>query len=356
MNTKILFTIALSLCIFFLHAQDARISRPWSESFLINPALSGNFKGTVKVGTGASWQQNQQNKVAHQFSTYDIHIVKKNADTASQSLYQNDAKKTNDTKYIGLTLAHYGYGKDLYDIYPNKSPINANFFSGSFSYNFNLSKDEMHSMGIGAQLVYGTSSVDEKRGPYDKEISGGGFQWTELQDSGKYVNASANYFDFNFGGYYRYKTEGIVFEIGLGAFHYLWPQNALKNNTTSLKALRARNVFHSSAEIKLPNQHSLVFRTIFWKEGLYFRSKRLDNYDISATWNSVEISDRNKQHKIRLTGGLGMRSYQTILPFLEINLGKSLMLSTSYERPIRINSEANYFAKRFEIGAKLTLN
>jgi hypothetical protein len=354
MKRHITVTVIFSFSIFFLNAQDARISRPWSEPFLINPALSGNFNGSVKLGTGGSWQQNKENKVAHQFSTYDIHIARKKQ-KASNNINPKGSKENNDNRYIGLTFAHYGYGKDLYKIYPNKNPINANFFSGSLSYNFNLSKDNVHSMGIGSQFVYATSSINETRGLYDKEISGGGFQWTELEDVGTNVKGGLDYLDFNFGGYYRYRTEGIVFEIGLGAYHYFWPKNALKNTIASLKALRARNVVHGSAEIILPNKRSLFFRSIFWKEGLYFRSKKLDAYDISSTWNSFEISDKKMKHQIRFTWGLGVRSFQTIMPFVDVNLGNSLMLSASYERPLRIDSEANYFAKRLELGAKLIL-
>lgn len=355
MKKYFILTLTPFFYIFFSHAQDARISRPWTESFLINPALSGNFKGSVKLGTGGSWQQNKEKKVAHQFSAYDIHITKKSNKKASNKINQKDNDQINENRYVGLTFAHYGYGKDLFGIYPNTNPINANFFSGSLSYNFNLSKDNVHSMGIGSQLVYATSSINETRGTYDKEISGGGFKWTELENPGTNVKGGFDYLDFNFGGYYRYRTEGIVFEIGLGAYHYFWPKNALTNTMTSLKALRARNVVHSSAEIILPNKRFLVFRSIFWKEGLYFRSKKIDDYDISSTWNSFEISDKNMKHQIRFTWGLGMRSFQSIMPFVDVNLGKSLSISASYERPLRIDAEANYYAKRLELGAKLTL-
>ena len=348
-------TIILLFSTLSIHAQDARISRPWSQPFLINPALSGHFDGSVRVGTGGSWEQNKDNKVAHQFTAEEVHINRKKAQADTSNQYTEGAKN-NDNRFIGLTFAHYGYGKDRYQIYPSYNPIYANFFSGSMSYNFNLSKDKVHSMGIGAQMVYGTASFDEKRGIYDKEISGGGFQWTELRDTGKTVNGGLYYLDFNFGGYYKYRTEGIVFEIGLGAFHFLWPKNSIKNPSGSNKALRARSVVHSSAEIMLPNQRSIVYRNIYWKEGLYFRSSKLDAYDISATWNSLEVRDNNKEHLLKFTAGLATRNFQTIMPVLEMNIKNSINLAVSYERPLRVKTDANYFAKRLELGVKLVLN
>ena len=51
-----------------LYSQDGRLSRPSLMPILYNPALSGNIDGLVNVGTGSSWQRNNNNKVAHQFS------------------------------------------------------------------------------------------------------------------------------------------------------------------------------------------------------------------------------------------------------------------------------------------------
>jgi hypothetical protein len=356
MKNPFILTIVVLLTTLVSTAQDARISRPWTQPFLINPALSGNFDGTVRVGTGGSWQQNKDNKVAHQFTTEEIHINRKKplVDTGNQ--YQEDVKEAIDNRFIGLTFAHYGYGKDRYQIYPSNNPIYANFFSFSSSYNFNLSNDKVHTMGIGTQLVYGSASFDEARGLYDKEISGGGFQWTELRDTGKIVNGGLYYLDFNFGGYYRYRTKSIVFEIGMGAFHYLWPKNSLKNTSTSNKAQRARNVLHSSVEITLPNQRSITYRNIYWKEGLYFRSSKLDEYDISTIWNSLEVRDNNKEHLLRFTGGLATRNFQTFMPFLEMNVKNLINFAVSYEQPLRVKTDANYFAKRLELGVKLVIN
>lgn len=348
--------LLLFLAIKYCSAQDARISRPWTQSFLLNPALSGNFEGSVRVGTGGSWQENNGNKVAHQFTTEEIHISRKKTQEDADNQLQDGIKGPIDNRYVGLTFAHYGYGKDPYQIYTNNNPINTNFFSGAISYNFNLSKDMVHSMGFGAQMVYGSASFDETRGLYDKEISGGGFQWTELRDTGKIINGGLYYLDFNFGGYYRYQTDGISFEIGLGAFHYLWPKNSLKNISTSRKALRARNVVHSSVEIALPNQRSIMYRNIYWKEGLYFRSNKIDAYDMSAIWNSIELRDKNKEHLLKFSGGIATRNFQTFMPFLDLNVKNFINFSVSYERPLRLKTDANYFAKRLELGVKLVLN
>lgn len=354
MKNPIILTILLSFTTLLIHAQDARISRPWTQPFLMNPALTGHFDGSVRIGTGGSWQQNNENKVAHQFTVEEIHIKRKKAQ--SDTTQDQEGLKGIDNRFIGLTFAHYGYGKDRYQIYSSNNPIYANFFSGSFSYNFNLSSDKVHSMGIGAQMVYGTASFDEKRGLYDKEISGGGFQWTELRDTGKTVNGGLYYIDFNFGGYYKYRTESIAVEVGLGAFHYLWPKNSLKNTATSNKAQRARNVVHSAVEIALPNQRSIMYRNIYWKEGLYFRSSKIDDYDLSVIWNSIELRDKNKEHLVKFSGGLATRNFQTFMPFLDLNLKNMIDFSLSYERPLRVKTDANYYAKRLELGVKLVLN
>ncbi len=339
-----------------LYSQDGRLSRPSLMPILYNPALSGNFDGLVNVGTGSSWQRNNNNKVAHQFSFVDLHLKRsQNLGLGSVSdpkinnaLTDESSKEQN--KYVGITLANYSYGKDLFGIYPNKNPINANFFSASVSYNMYLTADHVHSMGFGLQGVFATANLNEQRGAYDKEISGGGFGWADLLVPGTTVRSNPGYIDVNFGTYYRYRVPNVQFEFGVAGYHYTKPKFSLKDPGSDTKVQRARNVVHSSIELTLANEKSLLFRNIFWKEGFLLNSSTTDPYILSTYWNSIELKDNNQLHAVRLTTGIGSRSFETVMPYIEMKFRKAVNVSISYEEPLKLSSTSYLNARRFEIG------
>jgi type IX secretion system PorP/SprF family membrane protein len=327
-KTLVAFTLLLSNA----HAQDARLSQPWSNPTMMNPAMSGNFDGLLKLGLGSSWQSNGSNKVAHQYAFVDKRI---------------DLPEYSPNKFIGLSINAYQYGKDLIGGTPNNSPIHASFISFTGAYHFNLFMDETHSMGVGAQAVLANGNLDERKGAYDKEISGSGFEWTQLDKMGTTVREGASYADVNAGAYYRYRGNGMKAEIGTAVYHFLNPDNAIKTNTGGGQHSRA--VFHAKLEVDLNKTHSLTLRYINWEEGLYWRSYEFSASNIHTSWTGAELANTASNRKLLVSGGLYTRSFRTIMPLVNININRAINISTSYEMPLSPARYGSYTAKRFEI-------
>lgn len=328
--TKILFVFTLFLG--NAHAQDARLSQPWSNPTMMNPAMSGNFDGLLKLGLGNSYQSNGSNHVTHQYAFVDKRI---------------DVPEYSPNKFIGLSINYYQYGADLLAIKPNTSPIKARFISLSGAYHFNLSMDETHSMGLGAQAVLANGDLDERKGAYDKEIGGGGFEWTRLDNMGTTVRKGASYADVNAGAYYRYRANGMKAEIGMAVYHFLNPDNAIKTDKGGGQHSRA--VFHTKLEVDLDKTYTMTFRYVNWEEGLYWRSNKFDPSNIHTSWTGVELANTASNRKSLVSGGLYTRSFRTIMPLVNININRGVNITTSYEMPLSPAKYGSYTAKRFEI-------
>jgi hypothetical protein len=324
----VVFTLMLS----YGYAQDARLSQPWSNPTMINPAMSGNFDGLLKLGLGSSWQSNGSSKVTHQYAFVDKRI---------------DLPEYSPNKFIGLSINAYQYGKDFVGGTTNNSPIQASFISFTGAYHFNLSTDEVHSMGIGAQGVLTNGNLDERKGAYDKEISGGGFEWTQLDKLGTTVRNGASYVDVNTGAYYRYRGNGMKAEIGAAVYHFLNQDNSIKYP----KGFRhySRAVFHTKLELDLNKTHTLTFRYINWEEGLYWRSNRIKPSNIHTSWTGAELTNTVYDSKFSVSGGLYTRAFRTVMPCVNININRGINISTSYEMPLSPAKYGSYTAKRFEI-------
>jgi hypothetical protein len=299
---------------------------------MMNPAMSGNFDGLLKLGLGSSWQRNGSSKVTHQYAFVDKRI---------------DLPEYSPNKFIGLSINAYQYGKDFVGGTTNNSPIQASFISFTGAYHFNLSSDEVHSMGIGAQGVLTNGNLDERKGAYDKEISGGGFAWSRLSSMGTAVRKGASYVDLNTGAYYRYRGNGMKAEIGAAVYHFLNPSNTIR--TDKPDGLHSRAVFHTKLDVDFDKTYTMTFRYINWEEGLYWRSDKFDPSNIHTSWTGVELANTASNRKLLVSGGLYTRSFRTIMPLVNININRGVNISTSYEMPLSPGQYGSYTAKRFEI-------
>ena len=325
-----------------LQAQDARLSQPWTTPLMINPALSGDFDGYVRVGGLTSYQENKVNKVAHQYGYLDNRVVRKNKDSLNA--------------YWGLGLSYYQYGDDPFGFYKNRSPINARFYSLSLSYNFNLDKKKQHSMGFGVQASNVNGKLNESRGEYSKEISGGGFDYLNLNYP-LVVNPAPkdkNYQDFNVGMYYRYRSETVTMQTGLSLFHIGNPSNDLvRPNGDSKEHHRA--VMHVTLEIKTNPRNALLFKNIYYSEGLYYTSSDPDNNQAIANWMGIEVQRLRPRNGVFAHYGMYTRSFKTIMPYLSIHWGRNMNTRFSYEKPINLKFNSfTYNANRLEMAMIFT--
>lgn len=329
---KILFQLIFLIFAIAGFSQDARLSQIWSMPTMMNPAFSGKFDGSYRLGLGNSSQKSKLGAVNHQYGFVDSRF---------------EGKATGLDRYFGLGISYYQYGNGA------TTPINAKFVAITGAHHFNLSKDGVHSMGVGTQLAFASASASEKNGIYDKEINGGGFRWNDFNPNGTRNNIS-NYLDWNTGVYYKYKGTDLNIELGAAGYHYLHPKNSLITYDAEHR-LRGRIVFHSKVDININPKKILTFQNIFWTEGLYWVSRSLDKYNLVSNWGGLELSKAVPSDKIYINYGMYTRSFKTIMPYASFISRNGFNLRASYEFPFNSTRYDAYTAKRFEVSLHYTL-
>ena len=329
---KILFQLIFLIFAIGGFSQDARLSQIWSLPTMMNPAFSGKFDGSYRLGVGNSSQKSKLGAVNHQYGFVDSRF---------------EGKATGLDRYFGLGVSYYQYGNGA------TNPINAKFVAITGAHHFNLSKDGVHSMGVGTQLAFASASASEKNGIYDKEINGGGFRWNDFNPNGTRNNVS-NYIDWNTGVYYKYKGTDLNIELGAAGYHYLHPKNSLITYDAEHR-LRGRIVFHSKVDITVNPKKILTFQNIFWTEGLYWVSRSLDKYNLVSNWGGLELSKAIPSDKLYINYGMYTRSFKTIMPYASLISRNGFNLRVSYELPFNTTRYDAYTAKRFEISFHYTV-
>ncbi|RYG53363.1 MAG: type IX secretion system membrane protein PorP/SprF [Chitinophagaceae bacterium] len=203
--------------------------------------------------------------------------------------------------------------------------------------------------GLGGQVTYAMGEVDETKGKeYDREITGDGFAYPQ----GPITNriGDKNYIDANIGGYYGMVTEPVAFEIGGAMYHMFYPQDDVFDRDDE-KKLRHRVTAHSMLRLKFNERWGIVQKNYYWQEGMYLRSKAFnaDSMHITDFWAGVEFYKTNPLKNTNLNFGLYTRSFRTVMPYLNMYLGKAVNLRASYEHPLNFKKYTAYTAKRAEV-------
>ena len=344
-------------------AQNARFSQEWSVPSHFNPSLIGRFDGQARVSFLNSWQQTDSGKLNHENISAEIKLGKyktsgdeptgqKNIlSVFSKSSSNKDAKdqiysKTKQRGYWAAGVNYYHYGNTT-------APIDAGFLAISAARHFYNRSNKIY--GLGAQVAFANGELDESRGlKYDKEISGGGFRYP-VNNTGAPKKTSANYVDFNVGAYYGMNSEIVMFELGVAIHHITAPVIDI-TGTDKESRLRRKVAAHALFRIKANEKWGAIFRNMYWKEGLYYRSRTYkDSLEIQCFWSGVELYKINPAKKFNLNFGLFTRSFKTYMPYLNINVSNFGTIRYSHEEPFNSKQFRAYNAVRDELSLSLTL-
>lgn len=356
---KLLFVIFSLFMTEMASAQNPRLSQLINAPMLVNPALTGRFDGQARLGGIYSDQRSDFASMPHLHVFSDIKLGKYRSSGDEPVVMENEksSTKTKEAKdeitkprasqgkgYWGLGLSYYQYGD-------NKSPLKASFISGSIARHFYYKRDRY--FGIGGQWTYAQGNLDERRGTkYDKEISGGTFRYPQGIPNNRV--SKKDYVDFNIGAYYGKSTEAVAFELGLAMYHMFYPKNDILDKDDETK-LRHRVSAHSMLRLRLNDKWGFVQKNIYWQEGLYYRSKTFnDSLNKVDFWSGVELYKVNPRTNFNVNFGFYTRSFRTLMPLLNINLGRFANVRYTYEQPINTKKFNAYNAKRSEISLILT--
>ncbi len=340
-------------------AQNPRLSQIINAPMLANPALTGRFDGQARVGGLYSWQKSDFAEMPHIHVFSDIKLGKyrtygdepiimpneKNKAVKSGPEAKDEITKPRIPKgYWALGLSYYRYGD-------GNSPLQAQFISGSVARHFYFKRNRY--FGVGGQWTYADGNLDERRGTaYDREISGGTFRYPQGVPSNRVSNKS--YLDFNIGAYYGKTTEAVAFEIGGAMYHMFYPKNDILDKDDETE-LRHRVTAHSVLRLRLNDKWGFVQKNLYWQEGLYLRSKTFnDSLNIVDFWSGVEVYKTNPATLFNLNFGLYTRSFRTVMPMLNVNLGRVATIRLTYEQPLNTKKFNAYNARRAEASVILT--
>lgn len=347
-----------------LTAQNARFSQISSAPMLFNPSLSGRFDGQARVSSLFSWQKSETAFMAHQNLAFDIKLGKYKF-IGDEEAYQPDTAATTSPKkpvteakdetfskekkrngYWSLGANYYHYGTDLLGFYDNTSPVRASFYSVNIARHFYLKRNRY--FGFGVQGTYATAKLDESNGvEYDKEISGGSFRYSNKNANNRV--SKNDYFDFNAGVYFGMMTEPLSFEIGLAMYHLFYPSNDIFNLDAETE-LRHRMTLHSVLRFKVSPKWGVLQKNMYWGEGLYWKSTSFyDSAHIIALWTGFEMYKTDPKSKINLNFGFYSRSFRTLMPLINLNLGYAFNMKLTYEFPVNSDKFNAYTAERTEL-------
>ena len=336
-------------------AQNSRFSQIGTTPMLLNPALTGRFDGRIRLTGLYSAQKTISAKMNYENIALDFKVGKfrsfgdeQTTTTTTSSENKKVTKEAKDevgntrkiTGYWGVGL-NYDHGGD------KKQALRTSFYSLSLARHFYSHRNKY--FGIGAQATYADGDLDLRRqtDAYDQEISTGSFRYPQKNRT-DIITSTKHYFDYNIGAYYGMVTEAVGFELGGAMYHLFYPKNDIYNKDDETK-LRHRVTANSVLRIKLNNKWGLIQKNIYWQEGLYYRSRTFkDSLNIVAFWAGVELIKTQPKTNYNVNFGLYTRSFRTVMPYLNINLGKIINFRYSYEFPLNSAKYTAYTAKRHE--------
>lgn len=202
---SVLFIVAIGIN---SHAQDIHFSQFFSSPLTLNPALTGNFDGNLRV---AGIYRNQWANISNAYNTKALSV---DFPILTNILPQND---------------RFGLGFTGYTDQQANASLKNNFASISAAYHKGLDEDGNNSLSLGFQGVYSSKSLDVSSLTFEDMLRSNGFTGlTNETFKGNQLNV--NYFDLNAGLMYSGVTANNAnFYLGASIYHILQPKETFLN-------------------------------------------------------------------------------------------------------------------------------
>lgn len=192
-------------------AQDPNFSQFFASPLTLNPALTGNFEGTVRV---AGNYRNQWPVILNTFRTGTI--------SADFQLMKN---KISDNDRMGFGIM------GMYDENGNGVMKN-NYVTGSYAYHKGLDENGYHQIGAGISGTYAQKTVNASKFIFEDQLSTLGFteNTSEILSGNQQLNLA--YFSVNAGLLYTGATNDYnQFYAGVSVYHVNRPEKSFAGNT-----------------------------------------------------------------------------------------------------------------------------
>lgn len=227
----------------FVHAQDIHFSQFFASPLTLNPALTGNFNGNVRV---AGNYRNQWPSVNRAFTTSTLSV---DFPIMTNKLPENDR----------MAIGIMGFTDQQAD-----GVLKNNFGSLSIAYNKGLDEDGYNRLSLGFQAVYCAKNLNVTNLKFEDQLRSDGFTGvtTEIFRSNQ---LSIGYFDLNAGVNYSGTTQNNTnFYVGASAYHLTKPKESFLGGQFNLSQ---RYTIHGGVYFPLNTQVTLHASGIYQSQG-----------------------------------------------------------------------------------------
>ncbi len=298
-------------------AQDPNFTQYYATPMLINPAMTGVFRGDVRV---SSTYRNQWPTIQNPFVTGMVSL-----DASAFKNYLNDK----DFAGLGFT--------GMFDN-TNNGGLKSSQLTGSFSYHKALDYEGIHHIGIGFQGAYTNTSVDYSKFVFGSQLTSTGFDPT-LPTGEATSGFSSAYFDYSVGLLYS----GIAWDnniyFGGSVFHLNQPKTVFNGNVNSIAprfTLQAGGDFLTGAENK------------FYLSSLFMKSGNAQVISLGAVYGYTLMTDYEESS---LMLGAFYRYNDAISPYVGFHIG-NFSSGLTYDVNISKNKNATLTRGGFEFSLK----
>jgi type IX secretion system PorP/SprF family membrane protein len=228
------------LFIFFLftysiaHGQDPRFSQYFTSPLTLNPALTANIDGTIRL---AALYRNQWRQLGFPYNTGTI--------SADARLLMN---KINESNRFGIG-AMFMYDESF------ASRYKINYAAVSTAYHQSINYEGTSTLGIGIQAVYSSQRVNFSKLNFANQFTNGGFD-NSLPTGESFQNDLKPFFDVNAGLLFNHRSENYSFYLGGSAYNISSPVQSLAGNIES--ELPSRYIIHGGGNFNLNNESSSI--------------------------------------------------------------------------------------------------
>lgn len=232
-----------------VRSQDLHFSQYEQIPLLLNPALTGIYKGDVRafMNYKEQWSSIENGKYETFLGSLDMKVLKEKKKGGFIS--------EGDFLAAGLVL------------YSDKTAYNAlKKTKISLSLSSNKIISSRHSLTAGLQTGYTQKKYDDSQLTWNNQFNG--YNFDPNLESGESSEASSTYMDVSAGLLWRYRVApGMVLNLGVAGFHLNKPQNSISIDNSD--DLSRKLIVHAKTWVKLKKnpQISIMPNLLFARQG-----------------------------------------------------------------------------------------
>ena len=310
-------------------AQDVHFSQYINTPFMINPALTGLFRGDLRTSLH---YRDQWQSISNGFKTYAF------------SLDRPLLNKLHENNYLGIGLSMY-------------SDLAGSGNYGTTMLNLSLSGikhlDVRNIISAGFNFSYLQRSLNQSDLTWSNQYDPSQGYNSNLQSDELGMLNSRNNFDLSAGFAWKFRSHNspniyldqFRSRLGFSLFHINTPNVSLIENLKENENIKI--VAHGDAWVKMTDKYAFL-------PSFYFLNQGTHNELIVGTIMRVEVQDKSKYGKINgmdILVGTYYRVGDAIIPTISLRVAK-YEISLSYDINISGLTQASQYMGGLEIGFK----